>query len=70
MDAMVLNQYTGKSTGTIHYYVGRVVFYMIGIVLAMLAQFISPWCVSDLSPDRPLGVKAPWWAVSERVVVY
>ena len=43
LDAMVLNQYTGHSHGTISYFTGRVVKYCIGIVLAMLASFVGPW---------------------------
>lgn len=42
-NAMVLNQYTGHTRGTISYYTGRVIFYNIGIVLAMLASFVGPW---------------------------
>ena len=43
LNAMILNQYTGQSTGKTSYYVGRVVFYMIGITLALLASFAAPW---------------------------
>ena len=42
-NAMVLNQYTGQTHGTISYFTGRVVNYCIGIVLAMLASFFGPW---------------------------
>ena len=43
LNAMILNQYTGQNTGKTSYYVGRVVFYMIGITLALLASFAAPW---------------------------
>ena len=43
LNAMILNQYTGKATGATHYYTTRVIEYCIGIVLALIASFSSPW---------------------------